>query len=305
MRRGWLLCLLLLTTFSVQGQGNHFFQEKERGWYWYEDPPPEKKKEIPEQEPSPPPTDQAKQTGPKPFSAQWLRDNLDRLRDDAIDNPDDEAKVAAFLYAQRVLMDKAQRFATAASTLAKSDPLLDETNRVPMDAAAASLFQRAIHANQDDALKKLSEIGGIFFFYDSTCRFCPLQQNSIDHLAQKYGFTVKNVSVDGKPLPGMRDWVKDTGQARALGLSIFPTTIFAVPPDKWYIVSQGYHATDTLASKIMLAASSAKLLPKEMIERSHAYDRGVLSAEDLRDREISEDPNKFVEQLRRKLGARY
>lgn len=305
-----LVCVLLAATAPVQGEepGGSYFREKEQGWYWYKDPPPEPPKKKPEPKPEPPPAPvEKKPEPPKLFSTAWLRQNLDRLRDDAIDNPDDKDKVAAYMYAQRVVMDKAQRFASAASTLAKTDPLLDETNRVPLDTTAAVAFQRGINANKAAAVKLLAEKGGILFFFDSSCRFCVAQQMALSWLERENGFTVLNISTDGKPLNGMRSFVKDTGQAAALRLKITPTTIYAVPPNGYYIISQGFHSAETLIDKIMTVAVAEKLLPKEMIEIDRAHDRGVLTAEDLRDPAIAGtgDSKAWVRALQERLGYRY
>lgn len=310
MRR--IVPLLLLAAVAGAGRAESpFYQDKERGWHWYEDPPA-KKEQPPEKveplRPAPPPSAKTPEPkGPAMFSAAWLRENMDKLRDDAIDHPDDPAKVRAFLYSQRVLMDKAQRFASSASTMAQTDPLLDETNRIPMDAAAIAAVQQGISKDREEALKYMAGVGGILFFFDSTCPHCTTQFAALEWLKKDHGFTVKNISVDGKPIPGMSvGWVRDEGQAKALGLTIMPTTIFAVPPDRYYIISQGYHSAQTLGEKIVMAALGDKLLPERLVKSQQVYERGVLTAEDLRDPAVnSTDTKAWVDSLRKKLGTRY
>lgn len=313
--RALAILLVLLSDASTALAESPFYQEKERGWHWYEDPP-KKKEDAPKKiEPPPPPVSvvvvpPAKPPeikGPAMFSAAWLRENMSAIRDDAIDNPDDPAKVRAFLYSQRVLMDKAQRFASAASTMAQTDPLLDETNRIPMDAAAIAAVQQGISKDREEAVKYMAGVGGILFFFDSTCPHCTTQFAALEWMKKDYGYTVKNISVDGKPIPGMAaGWAKDEGQAKALGLTIMPTTIFAVPPDRYYIISQGYHSAQTLGEKIVMAAMGDKLLPERLMKSQQVYERGVLTADDLRDPNLNPaDSKSWVEALRKKLGARY
>lgn len=303
------LCLIACLWPAVAlAEDPAFYQDKERGWHWYEDPPVVKEKKPEPKQPAPPAKPEQKADVPaKPpiFGAAWLRENLSILRDDAIDNPDDENKIRAYMYAQRVLLDRAQRFATAASTLAQTDPLLDETSRVPFDTAAAAALHSGMSKDKEEAVKYLAGKGGILFFFDSTCAYCTTQFQALDWLKTNYGFTVRNVSVDGKPIPGMRnDWRKDEGQARALGLTMTPTTIYAVPPDKFYIISQGFHAADTLSDKMIMSAMMDKLLPERLAKSLKSFDNGVLSAEDLRDPALNPDDSKaWVNQLRRKLGA--
>jgi conjugal transfer pilus assembly protein TraF len=309
----WLLAALNAPPALAEDNQRHFYSEKERGWHWYEDPPPEKKPRPPPKPIAPPPAAAPAPAappapaGPALFSTAWLRANLDRLRDDAIDHPDDKDKVRAYMYAQRVMLDKSQRFSMVASTVVKTDPLLDETNRVPMDVMATTAVQQSIAANRKEAVKYLASKGGLMFFFDSTCEFCKVQVAALNWLEKDYGYAIKAVSVDGKPMPGVKaGWVKDEGQAKALGLTIMPTTIFAVPPDKFFIISQGYHSAETLEEKILLAAEADNLLPEAMLKKRQTYERGVLKPGDLNDPALDpNDSNAWVEVLRKKLGARY
>ena len=296
--------IVLLVPTLAPAQEQTFYQDKERGWHWYEDPPPPKKQTQEPKKPEPKAETPAK---PRIFGAAWLRENLPRLRDDAIDDPDNKDKVRAYMYAQRVLLDKAQRFATASSTIAQTDPLLDESSRVPLDTAAAAALKAGMNKDREETVRFLAGKGGILFFFDSTCAYCTTQFQALDWLKTNYGFTVRNISVDGKAIPGMgADWVRDQGQARALGLVMTPTTIYAVPPDKFFIISQGFHAADTLAEKMVMSAIMDNLLPERLAKSYKSFERGVLSGEDLQDPNLNpEDSKVWVEQLRRKLGDHY
>jgi hypothetical protein len=66
---------------------------------------------------------QARESGaPAPLSAAWLRANLERFRDQAIDDPSPR-NVALYLYLQRLVLDKAERFAEATQRAVWADPL--------------------------------------------------------------------------------------------------------------------------------------------------------------------------------------
>ena len=294
---------------GAHADDNSYYKEKAQGWFWYQKTPepvkPKPKAPLPPSAPvkSAPP----KHVAPPKLSADWLRKNLPRLRDEAIDNPDNKEKVAAYMYAQRVLLDKAQRFAEAAASLSSTDPLLDESTRIPADYLAAASFERGITDNQVKALKYLSGKAGLFFFFDSRCDFCQLEVKSVKWLADKYGFLVKNISVDGKPMPGMNDWARDQGQAAALNLRIFPTTVMVVPPNNYYVISQGFQSAESLGKKIMTVAIGSKLLPENMLSVAQSYDRGVLTAKDMRDPAITGDPGspEWVHAVRSRLGHRY
>lgn len=292
------------------------FERKAEGWNWYQDPverkapvqPPEapKKADPPKAEEAKPPKE-AKAPGPAPFSVKWLRENYERIRDDAIDNPDDPEKVQAYLYAQRIILDKSQSFATAAQLMSSTDPLLDETNRIPLDTAAKFAVLRGHSDAKQEALKDLAARGGIFFFFDSTCSYCAVQLQALEWLRKDHGFSVKNISTDGKPLPGMDSWVRDSGQARALGLRITPTTLFVIPPAGYYIISQGFHSAETLGEKILMVAGSKGLLRPDLAKRIDIFQRGLVSPEDLRDPALAttaQDTRAWVKVLQQKIGGR-
>ena len=73
------------TIASKPGTKNGRYSREEEGWFWYKQepeppPPPPEKKPEPAAAAGEPPKH-------KPLSAEWLRDNLDKYRFLAIDNP--------------------------------------------------------------------------------------------------------------------------------------------------------------------------------------------------------------------------
>ena len=127
---------LLFSAFQHEGHTfeadrSTFFHDKERGWFWREEfiepPLPKPKKE---KHPTPiPARDFTEEI--QPLSVAWLRKNLEKYRDQAIDTPSPE-NVAAYFYLQRVMMDKAHRFTDVAHEVVISDPRLDENVRRPI-----------------------------------------------------------------------------------------------------------------------------------------------------------------------------
>ena len=282
-----------------------FYHGKEDGWFWYKDPkdaPPKPAEKAP-----PPSSGAPKTTGaPKktePFSVDWLRKNLPVLLERAIDTPSKD-NVEAYLYAQRIAMDKAQEYAVQARAVVTSDPFLDENNRVPLSTFAKRSFLRDVDQQSEMAVKELASKGGLWVFTDSRCHFCSDQVNQVEALRAKYGFLVKYISVDGAPVPGVQDWVKDNGHVKLLRLKITPTIVFAVPPKDYLVISQGLMAHGQIVERLLLAAEDRKLLPEKMLARTNPYSRGVLSPADVADG-ASDDPKEWVTRLKEKLENRY
>lgn len=88
---------------------------------------------------------------------------MPRFLDAAINNPTKE-NVETYLYAQRVAMDKSQRYAEMTQRVVAADPFLDENNRVPIAAYTKSFFLRQFNAGNAEALKHIAKVGGLWVF---------------------------------------------------------------------------------------------------------------------------------------------
>lgn len=297
-----------LFAFSI-AHGANFFERKEEGWFWYKDPPvapaPKPEDPVPPKVVSATP---AKKEAIPPFSVKWLQVNLEKLRVAAIDSPTDD-NIRNYLYAQRVMMDKADNFAVAAARVARTDPFLDENNRFPFAAGFNSGVLLAQKGVKEEAMRYLSSKGGLWFFYDSRCGFCQMQASVVEEMGQKYGFKVMRASLDGKPLKDKKPFVVDRGQFKTFGLKLTPSIVMAIPPKGIYVVGQGALTIGELESRIMTAALNSKLLPADMQKKYDIFDRGLLKASDFEVEKGEEfdpdDPRQWVEFLRKQLDQRY
>lgn len=171
-------------SFAAPGSES-FYRGKAEGWFWYKDPPegePELEVKAPLPPPPPPapmqkmepPAAPAAAPGPELFSVAWIRDNLPKYRDRAIDNPTD-ANVQAYYYLQRVMMDKSSKFSERSSQVIMRDPFLDEDSRRPVATYAANALNREVSNNRDKVLKGLANKVGLFFFFKGNCVLCAEQ----------------------------------------------------------------------------------------------------------------------------------
>ncbi|MFX4226466.1 MAG: conjugal transfer protein TraF [Porticoccaceae bacterium] len=111
------------------------------GWHFYDDPEPEPEIELVEpQQPTGPKVETsdekpelggASSSGPAPMSAEWLKENMPRLLNQALDNPTRE-NLEAYYGAQRVMMDKAERFTLEAEKVVIGNPMLDAEYSSPV-----------------------------------------------------------------------------------------------------------------------------------------------------------------------------
>lgn len=216
-----------------------FYEGKERGWFWYEDPAseepeedialpalPVQKKVDPETVPVPEPTKQ----DTKPLSAEWFRKNMEKYRDKAIDEPTPQ-NVSAYMYLQRVMLDKAEKFTEVSQQVVMSDPVLDENSRRPVATFGAFAMDDKATQGTEKAAKQLAKSAGLWFFYSSTCSFCAKEAGVLKGLMNAYDFKVVPIALDGLPLPGgeFSDFTIDRGQAKKMGVESTPA-LFLVKP---------------------------------------------------------------------------
>ncbi|MCU0833530.1 MAG: conjugal transfer protein TraF, partial [Chromatiaceae bacterium] len=133
--RAFLLALALVApVLPLDAAAAGFYFRAEEGWFWYERAPEPAVTPEPAPTPEPPPLAEAAPAtapqGPRPLTAQWLRERLGAYRDAAIDDPSPE-NVALYLYLQRVALDKSSRFAAATQRAVQLDPMLDEITQRP------------------------------------------------------------------------------------------------------------------------------------------------------------------------------
>lgn len=315
-----------LITETVQNPAGSFFRGKEDGYFWYEDPeekkelekrrtmptpPPVQAKEPPQKEPDkppPPPPDPVAPPAPPPpavFSVKWIQEKLPVLRQTAIDNPTEE-NVAAYMYAQRVMMDKADVFASVWQDVLRKDPMLDENNRFPMSESFKLFALRDADKARTAAIRSINNKAGIFYFFRSDCEYCHAELPLLYTFANEHEFELRLISLDGKPLPNMRDgdYLVDTGQAKTMKVTVVPAIVLAVPPDDVFILTQGYIPYDVLLNRAYLAAEDMGLIDEKYLVKTHPMDRGVLPPnvlKEAKDSGIGDDPTAMVAFLREKM----
>ncbi|MGB5834889.1 MAG: conjugal transfer protein TraF [Thiohalocapsa sp.] len=316
-----LPALLLLSTAATGSDrlwSSGFYARGAEGWFWYAEELPEAESEsesqqapepmpapeLAETDPAQPPPPQIieprKAAGPATLSAAWLRANLERYRDSAIDDPSPR-NVALYLYLQRLTIDKAERFAEATQRAVWSDPLLDETTHRPLATFAANLVNREAAANRDAALTETAKIAGLWFLFRSDCPYCEAQAPLLEVLRARYGFEVQAVSLDGRPLPGgfFPNFRTDRGQARRLGVVSTPALFLARPPDGIVPLSQGVLSLAELQERIVNAATEAGWIAPDWRERTRPrvadlrMDTGAFD-----DLALADDPDRLLGHLR-------
>lgn len=247
------------------------------GWFRYIDPIIE---EEVEETPLPPPVAAAPPKPEKPqqqavvspalpspppeevqFTTEWIRTNLPKYLDRAMDYPTPE-NVRAYYALQRVALDKSQTFSDVAQTAFIGNPLIDEVTRRPTATYGSSALTISANIARRELFRKLGSRMGVWYFYRADCRFCKKQTPVLQSMESEYAMSVYAISADGGPVPNgsfKNPPRPNTGQAEKLGVTATPS-LFLVRPDTKQIlpISQGVLSRDQIIDRILDMAHANK-----------------------------------------------
>jgi conjugal transfer pilus assembly protein TraF len=244
------------TTASTGEYGRH-----DEGWFFYKDP-----REITEVKPLPRPlplpgsaSESKEPEKDKVGSVAWIRKNIDKIRDKAIDEPTKE-NLELFAYVQKMMMDKSEVFATKFVQTTSGDPALDENVSNPRSTAAKQSQYKEIDEAQNRVLEKLSKEVAIWYFFRSDCPYCAKADPILTSYLGHFGFSILPISTDGAPLAdgAFPNWVPDQGQAAYLNVTMTPTLYIVHPPKDVILLAVGLKAGKELAERLIDVAHEEK-----------------------------------------------
>ena len=279
------IAILIMTACPVSAQ--NFYDDQEEGWFWYkEEPPPEEKdpkEPTPpvakkEKEPEEKKTEVAKTTpppGPKPLSTEWFNENLEKYRNQAIDDPTRE-NVEAYYRLQRIGLEKAQVFAEVAQQVVTANPYLDNTSaRNPGGPSGRAQDKRA-RQNRRRIANEIWEEVGIAYFFDEECVLCEEQAPVLSRIANTYNLEILPVSLDGSPAPGQlasMDVTQDRGQSEMLEIDEAPAMYLVRPPGQFIPISDGYLLENQIFDRTIEVAYNEDWIDQEAYDSTRGINR--------------------------------
>lgn len=321
---------VLTQPLNAEAQTGRFYERKAEGWFWYaREPEPEPEVIEPEPEalqqtatPQETPVAVAHsepQKGPAVFSSAWLKENMPKYLMAAIDDPTVE-NVKAYLYLQRVAMDRAEQYANASQMATMGDPFLDETMRRPLAGFAVNTVDSAAGLAKNKLVTEIAQKAGLFVFFTSKCSLCEIQAPLLKSLAEHEGFSLIPISLDGKNLQQnpFDHFKADEGHADMLDVKTLPALFLASPGGEFAPVGQGAFALPDLQQRIIVAAKREGWISEDEFNRTRPivnYDNlaQILVSSKMSEQPalaINADPEGFVPQsilmkhIRSAIGGR-
>lgn len=284
-------------------QDDRYWGRKADGWHFYEpDPPPPPETPDPILAPLPPTApalpDQAE---PAVLSSAWIRENLDHFRDRAIDDPTPE-NVELVAYLQRLATDRAERFSQVWTRVVQSNPALDETARSPISAIQQSAARAQMSVAKHQAMAKITQRAGLWYFYLSTCPYCAQQEPILERVQREIGLSILPISLDGGPPPTWQDmpYVTNQGQAQELGVMVTPTLVVAdTLTGELHNLAAGLRTNQEIESRLLeLGAVNGWITELEYEQAVRGEPRRFLAEGLPEGWSPSEDPSDLLQVLR-------
>jgi conjugal transfer pilus assembly protein TraF len=263
---GLLACCAL--TPALAGLDS-FYGDRHRGWFFHETPPVEQVEPKPMTPPPAPAPAPAKPAEPAPMSVAWIKQNLEKAKLRAIDDPSKE-NLEAYFAIQRIYFDKSSKFSAAYQDALKTSAFDENANW-----SAAQFGQRAAEESVNESQKKLmtqlANVAGIWMFYRSDCSYCKAELPVLINLKETYGISTLPIAMDNLPLPGaerLGKFVPDAGQSAQLGVQATPTIFMVHPATNTLIpIAQGAIAQDELITRMLDAAVKAGFINTDSTTR--------------------------------------
>jgi conjugal transfer pilus assembly protein TraF len=279
----------------------------EDSWHYYVD------KETQKPKPVPPPPPLPKGAGgksdsekPDAFSVEWFQANFSVIKQAAIDSPNDPKAVRAYLYAQKVMLDKAEVFAKQVSYQQSVDPNLQEGVRVPMVGAAKTISILRKQEFREQAMDAIFEKAGVIFFHDPKCKYCKRMIVTLNFLKNNHPSVDIRVNTLGTDtvIPGLKSEIPvylDSGLASMFNVQYYPTIALFQPGTDTsepiaHIVSQGYVFYTELEKRMINIGFESRMLDSKHYDQIFEDDKGLLSPDALKamPKDIADDPVKLI-----------
>jgi thiol-disulfide isomerase/thioredoxin len=193
-KRFLLLIIVVASAYSSQAE-NRFFEERYRGWLWFEE------KERPVDIKDKADTQQAAPTMEEMKKAkrenEQFKEELELLRHVMIRYPENLEHVRRYKEKEKIMLDNALKLTRSFVMTNFLNPDLADQLENPQNIYG----RKALKENQEQAntatLKSVAKKVELFLFFQGACNHCEVLERHLARFAQKYGFKVEAVSLDG------------------------------------------------------------------------------------------------------------
>ena len=297
-----ILWFMFLTDSVAETLDEGFYSRSSEGWFFYNEENEDEEEIEPETpvQPEPPqpvqPAEAPKEkdsTKPKSKlvvgSAAWLKANLPIYLNNAIDNPTPE-NINAYLFLQKMSVDKANRFSNAYSLAVSGNPLFDDSLEQSETYAVNRMKEQESKVAAQDIFADLSSRTTILFVFDNS-PFSLFQAGVVKRFSDKFNFKVVPVMAV-EPNPDVMQEISGIfpnviikpGMDKQLHTDTLPASLL-VTAEKIIPFLFGGAADSEFSTRIAKVAYREKLINEEMFRKTRILD--INDGKSLADIDIS------------------
>lgn len=217
--------LMLLITNTIFA--NSYFSDHSRGWHWYEWlEEQEKAKQQPEQHQDP------------LKALNQLQQAVEVARATAIMQPT-EVNLKTYIELQNQITQQSSVFAAQWQRVLWKHPELDYSLLHPTSLLAKQQYLDDQKLDIQKTVKTFAKTHGLWFFFRGSCGYCHQFAPILKRFAERYGFNILAVSLDGGTLSEFSNVRINHGQAEQLNVTSVPA-LFSVNPKTQDILPIGH-----------------------------------------------------------------
>lgn len=232
------MALLLSFVFSNVALSDNYFSENKKGYWWYQvkPVPPEEIKALDNQfkPDTPPPTkpvvDQENPIDPREVIAKQAAYH-EFLSMKAAVYPSKE-NIKEYMAYNDEIMEQSEVFAQGFSQVGWTDPELNYGLKKARTKEAVLAKNEQFQVEIVKKLEDLSDKFGLLYFMRSDCPYCKRYSPVLKKFAEKHGFTVYVISLDGKGNEHFPYPKSDHYLAKDLNVTSVPALFLANPSDR-------------------------------------------------------------------------
>lgn len=261
-----IVALFCISAIAEENQPTgRFIDRNQEGFFWYKDPSDEVTEQVtqmPEQSPPEKPIESVPE-GPAPYSTVWLRENLPKYLDAAIDNPTPE-NVSAYLYLQQYSLEKASQYSDIVESVTFGNPILDGNNQRPIATFANNAVLDRTNERRNELMHELSNKIAIFYFVDQGA-LSEAQHPIIDIFKNTYNFSGVTISYKSK-IPFDTDQRPDIGHSDLMGVTSVPAIVVASADGRFDVISQAPVSLPELTKRIFVSAGRLNVIDTDTLD---------------------------------------
>lgn len=211
----YLIVMLTLINWKAHAFSEDlFFQDKTSGWFWYKDLKMNHKSIKSESDF----TDQV----------DFEKEELDRVLKVAIKAPTD-ANLIQFIKLRNKLIDQSYNFGLRLRQVDLMNPTLDKLKTYPVNQVSKEIYKTQKREHIEQKIASLTKNHGLFYVFASNCAYCHAFSPTVKNFANKYGWSLIPISLDGTPIADFPDARQGYGLEKKLNITAIPALIMVEP----------------------------------------------------------------------------